>query len=209
MNTILNKTVPFITPIWRSIYPDFEQHRDLFTKTIKKFSESNPTIKRSNIGGSYQSPFSLVQEQGLSSLFDFVIDLGYSITKDLTMNSIRLGISGAWVNINSTRSASNISHNHEGILSGTFYLKMPPGSGKIYFNNPGINTLWEGFRFVEQRNEMTGELINITPVEGEVLIWPSFLHHGVLPNEHDDERISIAFNISGVPSYMFEDESSK
>lgn len=208
MNINFTKTVPFITPIWRSIYPDFEQHKDLFTETIRKFSEANPTIQRSNIGGSYQSPFSLVQEQGLSSLFNFIVDTGYYIAKDLTMNSVQLGISGAWVNINSTRSACNITHNHEGILSGTFYLKTPPGSGKIYFNNPGINTLWEGFRHVEQRNEMTGELMNITPAEGEVLIWPSYLNHGVLPNEHDDERISISFNISGIPSYMLKRKNS-
>jgi len=114
--------------------------------------------------------------------------------------------SGSWVNINNNRSASNIPHNHEGILSGIFYLKAPPGSGKIYFKNPGINTLWEGFKFVEQRNEMTGELINITPIEGEILIWPSYLHHGVLPNEHDDERISIAFNISGLPNHLLKHE---
>ncbi len=201
----LIKSVPFITPIWKCTYPNFNQDKDLFIRIVKQFRNENSSLHKSNVGGGYQSPFNLMHKQELSPLYDFIIQQSLEICGELNMNSIRIGISGSWVNINDKRSASNISHNHEGILSGIFYLKAPHGSGKIYFKNPGMNTLWEGFRFVEQRNEMTGELVNVDPIEGEILIWPSYLHHGVLPNEHDDERISIAFNVSGIPANMIND----
>jgi hypothetical protein len=50
-----------------------------------------------------------------------------------------------------------------------------------------------------KKNQYTGESIKISPVEGNLMIWPSYLPHSVETNNHDDERISISFNIVVLP----------
>lgn len=201
MDNELTINYPFVTPIWNCKFPDFTEHKQTFIDAVRKFKNENEGIQKSNIGGGYQSPFNLMQEQALSPLYEYILDQSTIICQQLNMFDVNIGISGSWVNFNDTRSASNILHNHEGILSGIFYLNVPEGSGALILQNPGLNTLWEGLKFVESRNNITGELTNIVPVEGEIIIWPSYLMHGVHPNSHDGERISIAFNVSGVPLY--------
>ncbi|NBW70846.1 MAG: hypothetical protein EBR32_05505, partial [Bacteroidetes bacterium] len=41
--------------------------------------------------------------------------------------------------------------------------------------------------------------IKIEPEEGSIVIFPSYLPHLVEPNNHDDERISISFNVIALP----------
>jgi len=38
--------------------------------------------------------------------------------------------------------------------------------------------------------------MSVDPVEGFLFMWPSYLPHSVDQNNHDEERISISFNIS-------------
>jgi uncharacterized protein (TIGR02466 family) len=199
MKNDLAVSYPFITPLWQCHLPNFSQYKESFLKTVYEFKRNNESVFKSNVGGGYQSPFHLMQQEELSPLYDYILEQSVSICGQLDITQCDIGISGSWVNFNTTRSASNILHNHEGILSGIFYLKVPNNSGHLVIQNPGMNTLWEGFKFVRNRNEMTGELVNVTPEEGKIVIWQSHIMHGVFPNDHDEERISIAFNISGIP----------
>jgi hypothetical protein len=42
---------------------------------------------------------------------------------------------------------------------------------------------------------MNPQAYTVTPIEGQMLIFPSTMPHWVLPNDENDERISIAFNV--------------
>jgi len=44
-------------------------------------------------------------------------------------------------------------------------------------------------------NKMTEQ---IEPKEGWLFIWPSYLPHSVMPNNHDLTRISVSFNVDVV-----------
>ena len=39
----------------------------------------------------------------------------------------------------------------------------------------------------------------IEPEEGSILFFPSYLPHSVTTNNHDEERISISFNVIALP----------
>ena len=108
-------------------------------------------------------------------------------------------ITSAWVNINDNRAAHNHEHVHNDTYSGVFYLQVPEKSGKLSFTNPGLNKLWQGSLLVETRNKFTAEHLKFEPKEGQIYIWPSYLPHSVLPNDHDESRISISFNIICIP----------
>ena len=85
-------------------------------------------------------------------------------------------------------------HCHPGaLLSGVFYLQMPENSSPIKFFDP---RQWRDTRLVpvKKATEYTREEINYTPVAGDLLLWESWLHHEVVPNNCDN-RITLVFNL--------------
>ena len=47
----------------------------------------------------------------------------------------------------------------------------------------------------KELNDLSSEVITVVPNEGDLLIFPSYLHHSVEENLSEDERIVISFNI--------------
>jgi uncharacterized protein (TIGR02466 family) len=102
----------------------------------------------------------------------------------------------AWINV-LPKNAFVLSHTHTIFtISGSFYLfdNVAP----IYFVNP-LELIWLSQPF--DRNTITNplfghalhEVINIK--SKDLLLFPSWLKHGTLPNENDEDRISIGFNL--------------
>jgi uncharacterized protein (TIGR02466 family) len=44
-------------------------------------------------------------------------------------------------------------------------------------------------------NEFNSAIAKIRPEEGKLLLFPSYLHHGVDENLSEEERIVISFNV--------------
>ena len=114
---------------------------------------------------------------------------------ELELQFKELYITEAWANFNDSRQAMNHQHIHSGVISGVFYIKTPPGSGRLAIVNPGMNCLWPGFSLARSKNEYTADAMYVTPVEGELVLWPSYIPHCVETNNHDEPRISVAVNI--------------
>ena len=107
---------------------------------------------------------------------------------------------GGAINIHQDNNSSIISeHVHSDTYSGVFYLKAPEGSGKLSISNIALNKVWQGLTLVDTKNQFTADSIKINPVEGQILLWPSYIPHSVEPNTHDDERISISFSAICLP----------
>jgi len=80
-----------------------------------------------------------------------------------------------WFNVN-PKHAHHRWHSHGGASSiGVFYIQTPANSGNIEF-----------------KHDKT--IRSITPYEGLLLIAPANIEHRVLPNNSDEDRISMAFN---------------
>ena len=189
----------YSTPVWMSVFPDFENHKNSFLSCVNNFKNENPSQEKSNVNG-YQSPASLQVQQEISPLFNYICNLCLHATKDLNFIDCDVFLTSAWVNFNSSRECINTEHVHEETFSGVFYLKAPPQSGKLVLKNPGINRLWNGCNLTSSKNQFTGDMLKIEPEEGSLIIFPSYLPHSVEPNCHDEERISISFNILALPS---------
>lgn len=189
----------FSTPIWNSDFPDFQNQKQTFLQAVTEFREQNPQgISKSNIIG-YQSPMNLTNEPRLAPLFEFVAQMGMKANFDNQFVDCDVYLTSAWVNFNDSRAAHNHEHIHADTYSGVFYLQVPEKSGKISFTNPGLNKLWQGTLLSESKNKFTAEHLKFEPKEGQIYIWPSYLPHSVMPNDHDEIRISIAFNIICIP----------
>jgi uncharacterized protein (TIGR02466 family) len=193
----------FSTPVWMSVFPDFENHKDSFLACVRNFKNKNPQGEnKSNISG-YQSPFTLQGEGELRPIFQYVCEMAMQAVQDLNFIDSNIFLTHAWVNFNDTRQCMNSEHVHGEVFSGVFYLQAPPESGKLVLTNPGMNRLWGGCQLVKEKNQFTGEMMKIEPEEGSIILFPSYLPHAVETNNHDEERISISFNLMVLPEGQF------
>jgi len=190
----------YSVPLWQSEYPEFEEHKETFLSAVKEYKEQNPTKEtpRSNVVG-YQSPDTLHQVGELCPLFEYICQMGFKACADLDFIDCDIAMTSAWLNINDSRQCMNSEHVHGDVFSGVFYLQAPEESGKLSLANPAINRMWNGCSLTSQKNQFTGESIKIEPVEGNIILFPSYLPHSVETNNHDGERISISFNLIALP----------
>lgn len=194
----------YSTPVWESEFPLFNEHIDTFIQAVRKFKQENPeSVQKANING-YQSPINLTTVQELVPLYDFIAQLALKANFDMQFVNCDVYLTAAWVNFNDSRSAIIFEHAHHDTYSGVFYLKAPKGSGKLSIINPGMNRLWQGTMLIDKKNKFNADVLRLDPEEGHVWLWPSYLIHRVEPNEHDEERISISFNVISIPKEVVE-----
>jgi uncharacterized protein (TIGR02466 family) len=131
-------------------------------------------VEKSNIGG-WQSQSDLQNYPELDNL-NSAIKLAF---KRIKRNNIH--INSMWGNI-SSKYHYNMIHSHGNYnsteWSGCFYLQMPEQSGAFRIHN----------------RSHPSEYTDIFPKSNELLFFGSDVHHSVLPNLSDKDRISIAFN---------------
>ena len=190
----------FSVPLWQNEYPDFDCQKELFLSTVKEYKKDNPSIDKpkSNVFG-YQSPNNIQNLPQFRPLFEYICQMAFKAVADLDFIDCDIAITSAWVNVNDSRQCMNSEHVHVDVFSGVFYLQAPEGSGKLVLQNPAINKMWNGCQLTAQKNQFTGESIRIEPVEGNIILFPSYLPHAVETNDHDEERISISFNVIALP----------
>ena len=198
----------YSVPIWQSEYPEFEDHKEIFLSTIEDYKKENPSIKKSNIAG-YHSPETLHGVEEFRPLFEYICQLGMKAASDLNFVECDVALTSAWLNINDSRQCMNSEHIHGDVFSGVFYLKAPEESGKLVLQNPAINRMWSGCALASQKNEFTGESIRIEPIEGNIILFPSYLPHSVETNNHDEARIAISFNLIALPKGYLQYQSEE
>lgn len=94
-----------------------------------------------------------------------------------------------WANLlNNGGHHSGHIHPHS-IISGTFYVEVPPGSGAIRFEDPRLPLMMAA-------PPRTDSFVTIEPRAGLLLLWESWLRHEVLPGTGKGERLSISFNFA-------------
>ena len=113
--------------------------------------------------------------------------------KDLSKAKMQM-----WININRPGD-SNSKHNHPGSdLSGVFWVKSLQKSGNLTFYSPNVMTQMEQINSI--KDEIGKKLfitptVEIEPLEGVIVLFPSDLPHAVQKNNSDEDRISVSFNI--------------
>lgn len=184
----------FSTPIWDSHYPQFYDEKDSIISALKEYKKNNSSVCKSNISG-YHSDDKIHHLKELKNLAEFISFISMNAAKDLKFDFENLAITEMWVNFNDNPHCMNIDHIHNQVFSGVFYLNCPEGSGELVIRNESINRLWMGSFMSEEKTEHTAESIHMIPEEGKLILFPAYLPHSVLPNRHNEERISISFNI--------------
>ena len=100
-----------------------------------------------------------------------------------------------WVNL--LRGGHHSGHIHpHSIISGTFYVEVPRGSGAIRFEDPRLPLMMAAPTRRKDAPEELRPFITVEPRAGLLLLWESWLRHEVLPGAGRGERLSISFNFA-------------
>ena len=121
-------------------------------------------------------------------LNESITDMGWDLNKN------ELKITGMWSIINPIN-ASNARHIHSNnFISAAYYVKAPERCGDIRFHDPrSAKTIRTPV--TSSSNNLNIEVVNVTPKEGLLVLFPSYLHHSVEMNSSNEDRIVISFNI--------------
>jgi uncharacterized protein (TIGR02466 family) len=86
-------------------------------------------------------------------------------------------------------------HPHS-IISGTFYVEVPNGSGAVRFEDPRLPLMMAAPQRAKEAPDELQPFVTVEPRPGLLLMWESWLRHEVLPGSGRGERLSISFNFA-------------
>jgi len=186
----------FPTPLWTTIIPNYEDINKKMNQYVVSLRKSDPKGKiKSNLIGWHSQNFNLQDSEpqffinGISKILNESInDMGWDVKKN------ELKITGMWTIINPTN-ASNARHIHSNnFISAAYYLKAPEDCGDIMFYDPRSAKVIKTPK-INSSNNLNIEVVNVTPKEGLLALFPSYMHHSVGINKSKEDRIVISFNI--------------
>lgn len=113
----------------------------------------------------------------------------FDLGKPLRMDSL-------WVNILKPGGMHSGHIHPHSVVSGTFYVSVPGGSGALKLEDPRLPMLMNAPSRDHEAPEHLLPFVYAEPAVGSVFLWESWLRHEVMPNMGKQERISISFNYS-------------
>ena len=200
----------FSTPIFIMNDGGHEKHLEPLLNEIYEWrAEDEEEVVRSNSGG-WHSPSTIFKttKPELRRICDVMIRCFATATKkvapDFDINANEMTGEG-WVNVN-PKSSFNVPHDHPGYTwSGVYYVSLPERnnpasrSGAIELLDPRTNV--SAFATdISKQSPYFSPKRTLSPTNGMILIFPSYLRHWVYPNEEDEDRITMAFNFKYRPT---------
>jgi uncharacterized protein (TIGR02466 family) len=187
----------FPTPIWHFDIPNYEQLNKKLLKAIydekqkdhQGVSWSNGLGWHSKDNLNQHADFQAIAKIATTNALESGQEIGFDLTK------FTMIITNCWAVVN-PKFAFNFVHNHpNSVLSGVYYVKAAENCGGIFFRDPR-DVAHMFMPALTELSPWTIQKITYKATEGKMIIFPSWLNHGVEPNLSDEERVCISFNIS-------------
>ena len=197
----------FATPVAVMELPGAQPLNVVLRSLIVARAESEPGVEHSNLGG-WQSSWDFEEWGGDAAvhLLDSAKGLANQLTADREGKQVDIKWrANAWANLNRSGHANEF-HTHPGAYwSGTYYVDDggvhddPSLGGEFEIQDPrGVAPAMYAplLAFNMAGGQSVGASELLRPKAGTMIMFPSWLSHGVRPYRGDATRISIAFNLS-------------
>ena len=133
----------------------------------------------------YNAKLYELKDEIISCAEEFFKNIGYVSDKPLRIIS--------WLNVFDKDTMEQEHTHYKSIISGTYYISSDNTSDSGLFYIPDQIPQRELNHAIY--NVDGHDTIEFTPIMGDMIMFESWVRHGVLPNKTDTTRISIAFNI--------------
>jgi uncharacterized protein (TIGR02466 family) len=186
----------FPTSIWRFTLPDHETLNRNLLRLAQDERRRDPAGigHRSSVLG-WHSTDRLHRRpemaEFLALLQDNVAEVGRAYRIDTKQVSLELAT--CWIIINGKFACGAVHCHPNAFLSGAYYITAAENCGDIFFQDPRHAALM-GACPVTEHAPWTVRQISYRPSPGSMLIFPSWLYHGVEPNLSEAPRVSLSFN---------------
>ena len=117
-------------------------------------------------------------------------------TTDIKYSGININC--MWGNSHSGKSQHELHHHPNSMYSGVIYLATPGDNfrGNIFFRGPrGVAPYQFLYPTIRDDYSSQNPFHEIRPEVGKIIIFPSWLEHGVHAGDFEGERISLSFNV--------------
>jgi uncharacterized protein (TIGR02466 family) len=106
----------------------------------------------------------------------------------------RLKLDSLWVSVMKPGAAHSGHIHPHSVISGTYYVTTPPGSGGLRLEDPRLPQMMAAPPRRTDAAEPAQAFVTLTPEAGTLFLWESWLRHEVLSHGAKSPRISVSFN---------------
>ena len=187
----------FPTPVWTLQLDNYQSINEQMYKFIKiTQSKDQQGISKSNIKGWHSKDFNM-QENEPKNFIKFILPAIEQVITDMNWEKQKqsININNMWAIIN-TGGSANLRHQHgNSTISGAYYVRAPNNCGDIVFYDPRPAPVYTYPKAINP-NLLNAQVNGISPKEGALVLFPSYLDHSVNENLSSEERMVISFNIT-------------
>jgi len=158
-------------------------------KTCQEFSLQN------NDFNYFSNDFNILEDERLSEISAIIHAHICKYQLEICgMEMQNFYITDSWI-ARTPPGGKHIVHNHpNSILSGTFYLSVPNNSALVFYSEV---EMFKNFKFwfdYSKETDYNRTAYRIPVQNSDIIIFPSWLNHGVEVNQSTEDRIVIGFN---------------
>ncbi len=172
---------------------------------ISQIDKAGQAWSHKNYPGGYTSYGSMSQLQKFSSTYGDLEKLINPLVRqfikhtEMDIHGKELRMNSCWLNIMPKQVVHSMHIHPLSIISGTYYLKIPKGSGGIKFEDPRMGLFMASPARKENARIENQRFVTLQPKVGEVILFESWMRHEVPTNQAASERVSVSFNYDWLP----------
>jgi uncharacterized protein (TIGR02466 family) len=181
----------FPSRIWQTHLPALEPQLQDWTKTVLAMRAANPKPAGRTVRQGWNSDDMAVLARPEFGFLDQAIRAACAAALgEMGQGNVEFSLQ-SWINMHD-RGGFNFLHMHEGsLLSGSFYINVPEGSGQFVFRDPRPGVITGSIKGGVPNGHAD---VHLTPSAGLLVLFPCWMEHYVEPHESDESRIAIGFN---------------
>lgn len=192
----MNLDFYFPTPVW---WEDTTLNNTEILKLCNQLRTEDPIGRKiSNNGGWQSKDFKPTQYNEFNEFDKVVTQISQQCLEDYgyVSGAYKLEMLNMWFNIN-TEKDSNQIHTHGGsFISGVYYVQAETSQSElIFYKNFTEDYIITSAGDIEHYTPISGATCRYPPKTGRLVLFPSYVPHGVLPSTSKEDRISLAFNM--------------
>tara|TARA_B100001094_G_C17766086_1_gene592736 strand:+ start:69 stop:656 length:588 start_codon:yes stop_codon:yes gene_type:complete len=187
----------FSTPIWTSKIEKYQTVNNNMQNYISNLQKKDPEgVFKSNFKGWHSKNFDMKDEEPQNFIEKIKTNINTAINDmgwDLQTQEVK--ISNMWAIINTKGSLNQKHHHSNSDLSAAYYVSAEENCGDIIFYDPRPAKVYK-HPIAKEANILNATINSISPEQGMLILFPSYLEHSVDPNLSEHKRIVISFNLS-------------
>ena len=187
----------FSTPIWSAKIANYKDVNEELLNYISNLREQNPEgIRKSNTNGWHSKDFDLNNKTPKKFIYAVSSNINTAFNDmDWDIEKQIIKIKSIWAIINEKGAYNDRHHHGNSALSAAYYVRAPKDCGDIVFYDPRPAPVFS-HPIAKKPNILNATVNSITPDEGLLVLFPSYLDHSVKPNQSSNQRIVISFNVN-------------